>query len=224
MNKICLNQNNEIIGFNMNNCFNFINIENVDDIYKIVNETHNVEKLDEFGRTIFTKQHKALNKKMNIALMAEDDSFDDNDFLYTKQYEQKVTQRKSYLINESNNFTFEDLVDEKVKQLKNKFGADECILFETFNNDIFVNDCNNNCIIGNTFMKINSESDLNITIDLEKHSQIMIYCESDNDVVFKIKNNIMLQNEYVKHTTKKLNLNITTENVSNIYSIAILIK
>lgn len=223
MNKVCFDINDKIIGFNINNCYNFINIDDVDNIYKIVYDDKVEEKLDTFGRKIFIKQHKAMRKSMQVALMTDND-FEDNDFIYKKQYEIKKAERKSYLTSESNNFSFEDIINEKCKQLVNKYSSNECLLFETFNNEIFNNDLNVNCIIGKTFIRLNEESVLNISLNIDKHSQILIYCETDNNIDIKLKDNIVCAHEYIRHSSKKINLTITAKNNTNIYSFGILIK
>lgn len=224
MNKVCFNSNNEIIGFNINNCFDYINIELIDNIEKTVLEKVKEEKLDTFGRRTFVKRHKLLKKHVEISSMKEND-FEDENFIYEKQYVFTEKPRKSYLINESYNFTMEDILNEKRKQLKEKFGAKDCILFETFDNEIFDNESNTNLVIGKTFIRLNNESNFSINkLEIPKHSQVLIYCENDNEITISEKENNININEYFKHSAKYLNLSIKSSEKVNIYSFAILIK
>ena len=112
-----------------------------------------------------------------------------------------------------------------IKQLKEQFNSKDCLLFETFNNEIFDNDLTTDCIVGKTFLRLNENSEINVNkIQLPKHSQLLIYCECDNDIDIEVKENIINLNEYFRHSSKELSFKINCKQKTNIYSIAILIK
>ncbi len=223
MNKICFNQFNEIIGFNLCNCSNYINIFDVDNINKTVYRESLEEKLDSIGRRIFLQKHKRLKKSTYISSMELDDYEDDN-FTYEKQYINIKKPYISYLCSESQNFTLEDILKSKKEQLIEKYNAKDCILFENFDN-VFDNTSTQKCLLGKTFIRIDNSSKLySNEIVLPEHSQMLIYCESDKDINIISDEKKIALNKFIKHTSDKINLEIKTKEKSNIYSIAILIK
>lgn len=223
MNKICFNQFNEIIGFNLCNCSNYINIFDVDNIAKTVYKESLEEKLDSIGRRIFLQKHKRLKKSTYISSMEIDD-FEDDNFIYEKQYICVKKPHISYLSNESHNFTLEDILNSKKEQLIEKYNAQDCILFENFDN-IFDNSSTQKCLLGKTFIRIDNGSKLHSNeITIPEHSQIFIYCESDNDINILLDGKKVALNKFIKHSSKNIKLEIKSKEKSNIYSIAILIK
>lgn len=222
MYKVCFDEDNKIIGFNIDKCMSYINLFDITHVSKKIKENRKEDKLDSIGRRIFKKINK-ITKTRSTHFCTSDCNFEDNDYTYEKEYNTVEYYNEYSLLNESNMFTEEDIVNEKKKQLQNKFEANGCLIIELFNSldeDIKLS----NCVLYKDYLKVNNKSEICINFKLETHKEILIYCESNNDLKFLYNENEVNNNEYIKHRSKNVELKIESSENADIYSIAILFR
>lgn len=223
MNKVCFNYENKIIGFNLENSKNYINLFDIDSVEKTCYRKTNVDVLDNIGRRVFIKQHKLTKKSMLISSLMEND-YEDEDFDYIKKTESKLIPYNSKLNNESYNFAFDDILEIKKNQLIEKYNCNDCYLIEIFN-DIFENNYSQNCVIGENFVRINSDSTLKTNkVILPPHKEILLYCESTNDFDIYINGEKCKTNEFIKNNEEEITIEFKCDLLVTIDSFAILIN
>ena len=210
--KVCFNEKNEIIGFNLKDAIYFINLFNIN-VNKNITERVFVQKKDSFNRKLYkitknNKEYITTNNKVEDAMVEE--------------YSEYIEKIKSVsLLKNPELFTLEDIKNEKINQLKFRNDNAECILIE-FMDD---NNCFNNS--GKNVLIINGENISN-KITLSEHSQLKIYYESDNsiDVFFgktlKSISTTPLNDDFQYHTDQSIIIKISGN--ANINCLAILLK
>lgn len=220
MYKVCFNENDQIIGFNIDTCFSYINLFSITDVKKTIMEDKFVEKLDSFGRNVFLKKHKETGETVNVSLMNNENYFEDELFEYTKQYKTMKDNKVIYLVDESDKFTLEDIVEIKKEQLKKHYECSSCELYEFFNNIE-----GSNYICGKNFVRINENSNLSLNkLKCKKNSNIIIHCETDNDIKVFLNSKEVSMSEFFKTTSENIKVSFKGNNEVNIYSIGILFK
>lgn len=220
MYKVCFNEKDQIIGFNISNCIRYINLFNIEDVTKEIFEDKTIEQLDSYGRNVFIKKHKETGNCVFVSSMENDDFFEDELFEYEKQY--KIVKQKKVvsLLNECNLFTLEDIIDIKKNQLINKYQCSDCQLYETFEDMQ-----GSKYIRGKNFIRINNTSELLLNkLKHKKNSEMQIYYETDKNIDIFLNNKKANCENIYKITTEKIKLEFKGEQESNIYCIAVLFK
>lgn len=220
MYKVCFNEDNKIIGFNIKNCINYVNIFDIANVTKEILCDKYVEKLDSLGRRTFLKKHKETGHTIVISAMEKDDFFEDELFEYTKIFDKIQEKKIIYLVNESDKFTFNDIIETKKSQLLNKYGCSSCLLFETFDN-IY----GENYISGNNFIRITKDSKVEFdNIKCKKTADVLIYCENNNGTEIMLNNKVIEENKFCRTNANNIKLQLQSDDVVDVYSIAILFK
>lgn len=220
MYKVCFNEDNKIIGFNINNCISYINIFDIANVTKEILCDKYVEKLDGFGRRTFLKKHKETGNTTIISSMEKEDFFEDELFEYTKMFKKIYEKRIVRLVDECDKFTLNDIVEAKKCQLISKYECSSCELFESFDN---IN--GENYISGKNFIRITNNSKVELdNIKCKKTSNVMIYCENNNKTEILLNDNIIEENKFCKAGTNNIKLELKSNNEVDIYSIAVLFK
>lgn len=220
MYKVCFNEDNKIIGFNIKNCINYVNVFDIVSITKEILCDKYVEKLDSLGRRTFFKKHKATGKTIIISTMETSDFFEDELFEYTKIFEKVQETKTIYLVNESDKFTLDDIIEAKKEQLLNKYECSSCMLFESFDNIK-----GENYISGKNFIRITSDATVELeNIKCKKSANVIIYCENNNGTEILLNNKVVEQNALCKVNANNIKLQLTSNIDVDVYSIAVLFK
>lgn len=220
MYKVCFNEDNKIIGFNMKNCIRYVNIFDISNVTKEILCDKYIEKLDVLGRRMFLKKHKETGKTVVISSMAKDEFFEDELFEYTKIFDKVQEKKTIYLTNESDKFALNDIIEAKKSQLLNKYECSSCILFESFDNI-----SGENYISGENFLRINSNSKVELNnIKCKKTANVMIYCENNNGTEILLNDKVIEENTFCRTNANNIKLQLQSNNTVDIYSIAVLFK
>lgn len=220
MYKVCFNEDNKIIGFNIQNCINYVNIFDIVSVTKEISYDKHVDKLDSFGRRTFLKKHKKTGDTIVISTMETDDFFEDELFEYTKIVEKIQETKTIHLVNESDKFTLDDIIEAKKEQLLRKYECSSCMLFESFDSI-----SGENYISGNNFIRITNDSKIELdAIKCKKSTDVIVYCENSNGTEILLNNKAVEQNTLCRVNADNIKLQLTSNTDVDIYSIAVLFK
>ena len=213
MYSVCMNDDNKIIGINLSNNDNFINIFDIN-FSKQINEENMMQSIDSLGR----KLYKEINKETGITTITSNIS---NTDLYNYEpimiaYPKKVDYD---FVSNIEKFSYKDIIDQKKKQLIDKYKCKDCILYEFIDEqDLF--DCNT----GKNTLIIDSETISN-KIQLSDVNEIYIYIEGNVNVqVSNDQKNWIDITNFIDFKYKKLYIKLMSENIAKVYSLAILIR
>lgn len=222
MYKVCFNENDNIVGFDLSNSIYYINLFNIKDVRKEITEYDYTQKSDSFGRKLYY-----MIGDDNVKI--ETPHTDMINCKYEPIMVKKPRKRDAELIFESNLFSENDIVIEKRKQLIDKYKCSDCLLFELLdeNDDVQFD----NVISGTNIIRIleNSETVSN-KILLPKHKNISIYCESDYELDIKISGDGVgfvnyKKDSFINYASYgNLYIKLKAAKETNIYCLAILIS
>lgn len=221
MYKICFDKDDNIIGFDLENPIYYINLLEINNVEKEIDEIIDKHEIDSLGRKIYLKINTGgdvIGKTVYI---------NDNNFTYKPSYKQIVNKRMVKLIVEPDKFTIDDILQIKKDQLISKYECSDCILFELFNDDNILKSGVNT---GKNIINLCECCEVSSNkINIDNNSQISIYYESNNNLEIYVSDNNknfsqMLENEFININKKNIYLKIKSHQEVDIFCIAILLK
>ncbi len=221
MKKVCFDKNDNIIGFDLQNADNFINLFDINGVNKIMKEYDEVQVKDSLGRKLY--------KVGNDSLYVITDDIDNvKEDVTVKEFTTLVPTNVEYSLTiNPDKFSIGDIIEEKNKQLINYFGCTNCIGNELVEND---NQIKFNCDSGKNVIKVYPNQDIfSNQIKLSGETQIAIYSESDEELQIEISANkkdwTKVDNcNFIDFNKKILYIKCSSNVENNIYCISILIK
>ena len=219
MEKVCFDDNNNLIGFNLQDSTNFINLFNIN-INKTIMEFKNINAKDSLGRQLYKIIDKNTNKEIISNQIINNEEFEIEKYKIPSEKKKVIS-----LLNNIGDFTIDDIMLEKSRQLKEKYKCNDCIAYELLNDNIKFN-----TDMGKNVIKIYANKEISSNqIKLNDPNQIAIYYESDNDLQIEISANnrnwkSINKEEYIDFNNRNLYIKFLSSKDSNIYSVAILIR
>lgn len=219
MYKVCFDNLNNIVGFDISSP-TYINLFDINDTSKYVTKYNDVQIKDSLGRNMYYQYDKKNDITTNVTFIQ-----DNYGYQYTPMISSVAMKVKLTLVNNSNNFSIEDIIEEKNKQLISKYNCNNCLLYELINDS---NDIKFNTNIGKNIIKINANSEIiSNEIQLTDNNKISVYCETDNDIKILISNDqktwIEIQkDQFLDYKDNVIFIKLISIIETNIYCIAIL--
>ena len=220
MEKICFNNKNELIGIDLNDSINFINLFDIN-INKKIKQYKNENAKDSLGRQLY----KIIDKNTNEYTISN--QIINNNELQTEKYIYQVPIKTEIsLLNNIDQFTIDDIINEKKNQLQQIYDFNDCILYELLNEE----DITFNTDMGKNIIKVYKDKEIiSNQLKINNAEQVAIYYESDDDLQIEISANKRIwksinKGEYINFNNKNMYIKFLSPNDTNIYSVAILIK
>lgn len=219
MYKICFDENDNIIGFDLSICDYYINLFDINNVTKEIIEYESIQKVDSYGRKLYYMVNDS--KKSEVI----------NTNILNCEYEPIMLQipitREIRLTYEPNLFNMNDILIEKKKQIINNYKCLDSVLYELINEQEILNF---NAISGKNIIRISGNSEvISNKITFNSNKKIKIYYESDQDINIQISNNgenfiNMKKNSFVPYTDNSIYIKLNCTKETNIYCMAILIS
>jgi hypothetical protein len=222
MYKVCLNDSNNIIGFDLKNSNYYINLFDINNVTKNIKEYKEEQVRDSLGRKMYY-QYNTLSDITSITYIIDNDS----KYTYTPITTLVPVENNVLLVSDTDKFTLSNLIHIKKEQLKNINNCKDCILYELLDDSMLLTFNTN---IGKNIIKLYSNSEtISNRVALSNNSKIAIYYEADNDLNIAISSDEkkwinVEKNQFIDYTEEQLFIKFSSTNETNIESIAVLIN
>jgi hypothetical protein len=222
MYKVCLDNNNNIVGFDLKNSIYYINLFDINNVTKDIKQYKEEQLKDSLGRKLYY-QHNKQEDDTSVVYIIDNNS---TNYEYTPIITNIPIINEVFLIKDTNYFSLDNLISIKKEQLIKNFNCKDCILYEMLDSPAITFNAN----IGKNVIKIYSNSEaISNKIEMSNNSKIAIYYEANQDLNIAISDDAktwiqIKRNEFIDYNNKEIFIKFISTTETDITSISILIN